>query len=87
MEIVEISKDTFPILSEKLKEFFEFRKAKRKPILKESLPSFIKNLEKLSGGVENVAVEILDQSIANGWQGIFELKGHNPTGNNFTSFT
>ena len=34
----------------------------------------IEKLQKLSGGDPGKAVDILKQSIANGWQGIFELK-------------
>jgi len=61
-------------LEKKVNDFYKFRKEMKKPILEASKESFLKKLNKLSGGVESVAIEILDQSIANGWQGIFELK-------------
>lgn len=35
------------------------------------------DLVKLSGGVENLAIEIIQQSIAKGWKGLFELKNNN----------
>lgn len=40
----------------------------------DSLKSFIKQLKKLSGGEYETAAEIVEQSIANGWSGVFELK-------------
>ncbi len=49
-------------------EFFHYRKAMKKPIKKESLPAFFRQLQKLSDGNEKIALEILEQSIANGWQ-------------------
>lgn len=57
-------------------EFFHYRKAMKKPIKKESLPAFFRQLQKLSDGNEKIALEILEQSIANGWQWIFPIKNH-----------
>ena len=34
----------------------------------------LKHLVSLSNGFENVAIEIINQSMANGWKGLFELK-------------
>jgi len=64
-------------LKEKLLEFIAFRKSIKKPIREESVPAFIKKLEKLSESNEQMAIEILDESIANGWQGIFPLEKKN----------
>lgn len=64
-------------LEKKIDEFYKFRKAMKKPILDASKDQFVKKLTKLSNGVESEAIEILNQSIANGWQGIFELKKQN----------
>lgn len=58
----------------KLDEFYKFRKEMKKPVLETSKESFINSLRKLSNNSSKTAIEILDQSIANGWQGIFELK-------------
>ena len=60
-------------LEEKLAEFVAYRKAIKKPIRPESMDAFKRKLTKLSGGNEEDMIEILDNSIANGWQGIFEL--------------
>lgn len=61
-------------LLNKLSEFFSFRKEMKKPILDSSKESFKKKLLELSNGNIEIAIAILEQSIANGWQGIFELK-------------
>ena len=63
-------------LEKKYLEFKKFRVKKRKPILPESEQAFKKLLFELSGNNEDTAIKILDQSIANGWQGIFELKNN-----------
>jgi len=64
-------------LEKKIDEFYNFRKQLKKPIIEASKQSFLQKLTKLSGGNETASIEILDQSIANGWQGIFELKINN----------
>lgn len=70
-------------LETKIEEFYAFRKEMKKPILNASKGQFLNTLTKLSGGQEGIAIEILNQSIANGWQGIFELKQNgNTKGNN-----
>lgn len=63
-----------PALVSKIREFMEFRKAKKNPMLPESFPAWLKKLTKLSGGRSEVAIEIIEESIANGWTGIFSLK-------------
>lgn len=68
-------------LQDKIQEFVNYRKAKKKPILKESMEAFLKKLTKLGNGNEAAMIEILDNSIANGWQGIFELKQNGKQGN------
>ena len=64
----------------KIEEFYNFRKELKKPILDSSKESFIKKLTKLSNGNDQVAIEILDESISNGWQGIFPLKNNTQNG-------
>lgn len=73
----EIVKENKTILDIKLQEFFDFRIALKKPIIEASKDAFKQKLIKLSNGNESAMIEILDQSIANGWQGIFELKNTN----------
>ena len=57
--------------------YCKMRKAKGKSAeikTQGTLESILKNLLKLSGGNAATASEILDQSIANTWTGLFELK-------------
>lgn len=61
-------------LQQKLDEFYQYRKAIKKPIREPSKNAFIARLKKLGNDNESYMIEILEQSIANGWQGIFELK-------------
>lgn len=70
-----------PELISKIKEFLEFRKAKKTPVLPESFAAWLKKLTKISGGRSEVAIEILEESIANGWTGIFALKDGSGFGN------
>ncbi len=65
-------------------EFVQLRKKLRKPLSAESYQRFFIKLKKLCDDDttgETTAELILDQSIVNGWQGIFELKKSN-NGNN-----
>jgi hypothetical protein len=64
-------------LEVKFEEFLKFRKAKKVPVLPESVDALKAKLWKLSNKNEQVAIEILNESIANGYQGIFELKNNN----------
>lgn len=64
-------------LEEKINEFIKYRKEIKKPIREASKAAFLKKLEKLSNGNEYTAIEILEESIAQGWQGIFPLKNNN----------
>lgn len=61
-------------LNEALKDFEEMRKKIKKPLTDRAKRGIIKKLYDLSGGNAAIAVEILDNSIMNSWQGIFELK-------------
>ena len=62
------------ILDLKYKEYLAFRKQIKKPLSQISIKANIESLKKLSKENNDVAVQILEQSIANGWQGLFELK-------------
>jgi phage replication O-like protein O len=55
--------------------FLEFRKAIKKPIKSQmSLRAWLSRLKDLSHSDYKTAQAIVEQSIANGWQGIFEIK-------------
>ena len=82
----------FPFLSDEFKELWNNWKVYRKNEFKknyktaQSEQAALKNVCKLSSGNEDVAKEIIMQSIANQWQGLFELKNSNnygkPSGSN-----
>jgi hypothetical protein len=69
------------LLNEKYIEFLNFRKESKKPVLQSSLEANKKKLMKMSDENPNTAIEIIEQSIANGWQGFFELKTNNNLNN------
>lgn len=56
-----------------LKEFLKMRKSIKKPMTDQAMKLLINKLDKL-GSNDNEKIEILNQSIFNSWQGIFELK-------------
>lgn len=56
-----------------LKEFLKMRKSIKKPMTDRAMTLLINKLDKL-GSNDNEKIEILNQSIFNSWQGIFELK-------------
>jgi len=62
-----------PILIETLESFIEFRKKIKKPMTDKAIQLLLANLDKLSTS-ENDKMAILNQSIMNGWQGVFPLK-------------
>ena len=61
-------------LREPLREFVKMRKAIKKPVTTHGLDLLVDKLRKLSDGSANRAVLIVNKSIANSWQGFFELK-------------
>ncbi len=60
-------------LDKKFDEFLSFRKEIKKPVSEISLIALKEKLKKLSNGSEIDSIEILNNSIANSWQGIFPL--------------
>ncbi|MBW7475924.1 hypothetical protein K0T92_14355 [Paenibacillus oenotherae] len=63
-----------PTLIESLESFIEFRKKIKKPMTEKAVTLLMGNLDKLASNDED-KVAILEQSILNGWQGVFALKG------------
>lgn len=61
----------------KFDEYLKFRKAKKVPVLPESLQSLKNKLWKLSEQNTENAIKILDESISNGWTGIFKINEQN----------
>jgi phage replication O-like protein O len=69
-------KATIPewIPKETFLEFIELRKKLKRPLLDKSFPRFFKSLRNLCDKTRASPEAILNQSIINGWQGIYELK-------------
>lgn len=57
-----------------LRDFTEMRQAIKAPMTPRALELLITKLNRLSAGDTNTAIEILNQSIENGWKGVYELK-------------
>ena len=64
-----------PALNNSIIKFIEHRKKMKKPMTDEAIRLMVDKLNKLSGNVEE-QIEIINQSIVNGWQGIFPLKNN-----------
>ena len=62
-----------PKLDTAVKEFITFRKKIKKPMTDHAVKLMLSKLNKLSSDTDE-QVEILNQSILNGWQGIYPLK-------------
>lgn len=62
-----------PVLIETLESFVEFRKKIKKPMTDKAIQLLLGNLDKLANS-DDEKVAILNQSILNGWQGVFPLK-------------
>lgn len=55
-------------------DYVEMRKQIKKPMTSKAIDLAMKKLEELSKGDNDIAVQILDQSVLNSWQGLFPLK-------------
>jgi hypothetical protein len=49
-----------------------------------SIQATLNELVKLSNGQEQIAIKIIEQSIAKGWQGFFQIKNDNNANNNYS---
>ena len=67
------------LLNQTFTDYVEMRKQLKKPMTDKAVQLAIKNLEKLSGGDNDKAIKILEQSVMNSWLGLFELKGDKQT--------
>lgn len=76
--------------SEKFEDYWKIWKRYKKEEHKESYKSelteqaALKKLCALGGGSEEIALQIIEESISNSWKGLFPLKNHNVNGNNKT---
>lgn len=71
------------LLDEAFNEYVTMRKRIKKPICTDkALHRAMNTLEKLSGGDNDLAVKILNQSVDHCWQGLFALKDNEPHSTN-----
>lgn len=61
-------------LNEAFNRFIEHRKKLKKPMDEYKCELAVNKLNKLSSGDNDLAIAIIEQSISEGWQGLFELK-------------
>ena len=59
------------------RDFVEFRKSIRKPMNRKAQELAVQQLEKLQAEGQDPA-EVINQSILNGWQGLFAIKPTKP---------
>jgi len=68
-------------------EWIDYRKKIRKPLKEISWKKAYHQLMEMSGGDASIAKKIINQSIANGWQGLFPLKNTHNGSKQITSDT
>lgn len=61
-------------LEKALDDFIKHRKKMKSPMTDRAYELFINRLDKLSCGDDQKKIAIINQSIENGWKGVFELK-------------
>jgi len=57
-----------------LQDFSDMRKKIKAPMTEYAIKLLLKKLDTMSGGNDNIKIQILEQSIMNSWKGVFELK-------------
>jgi predicted phage replisome organizer len=65
---------TDDLLNQTFTDYVEMRKKLKSPMTERAIQLAMNNLEKLSGGDNDTAVQILEQSVMNSWKGLFALK-------------
>lgn len=75
----EIIYSDVPDLNEAIIAFIDYRKSIKKPMSDRAITLLLGKLNKMSNSVQE-QIDILNQSILNGWQGIFPLKNDSGTG-------
>ncbi len=63
-----------PIMDDTFKAYLDMRKQIKKPASERAIRLVMSKLENLSEGNDDVAIDILNQSILNSWQDIYPLK-------------
>lgn len=63
-------------LDEALRGYIAFRKQIKKPMTDRAVKLALNKLDELAGDDTDSKIAIIDQSVMNGWQGLFPLKEH-----------
>lgn len=71
---------TDDLLNQTFTDYVEMRKKLKSPMTERAIQLAMGNLEKLSGGDNDIAIQILEQSIMNSWKGLFALKEEKQNG-------
>lgn len=61
-------------VKKEFQKYVDFRKERKKPLTKTSIEYALKKLDKVSCNDDSLKVKIIQQSIENGWLGLFPLK-------------
>ena len=72
---------TDELLNQAFADYVDMRKQIKSPMTDRAVQLAMSNLEKLSGGDNDKAIRILNQSVMNSWKGLFELKGDKQSSN------
>ena len=81
-DLFSFSSFNIDIFMETLKAFEEMRKKIKKPLTDKAKELIVKKLSKISNGNGDIAIEIMENSITNSWQGVFPLKNENSVATN-----
>lgn len=81
-DLFSFSSSNIDIFMETLKAFEEMRKKIKKPLTDKAKELIVKKLSKISNGNGDIAIEIMENSITNSWQGVFPLKNENSVATN-----
>ena len=73
-------------LNQAFLDYIDFRKKIKKPMTERAIELAMNELEKLAGCDSQMAIQIINQSILRGWQGLFPLKDQTPTTTSNQSF-
>lgn len=73
------------VLNQTFIDYVDMRKRIKAPMTDRAIQLAINKLNKLSGGDNDKAIKILEQSIMNSWKGLFELKEEKKS-NKFNNF-
>lgn len=87
ISLICLEKKSYDGLKDIALKWYDYKKEiKDRYKAKSSIRGFINKLNELSGGCDKIAEKIVNQSIANGWKGLFPLKETSPNTNSNDNF-